>query len=48
VELWIKLDQNTIKALSEYALEAAMKPQDAILSLITNALESMGYSGVKS
>lgn len=48
VELRVKLDQDTIRALSKYALEAAMKPQDAIQYLITNALESMGYSGVES
>ena len=47
VELRVKLDQDTIRALSKYALEAAMKPQDAIQYLITNALESMGYSGVE-
>lgn len=48
VEFRVKLDQDTIRALSKYALEAAMKPQDAIQYLITNALESMGYSGVES
>jgi len=48
VELRVKLDQDTIRALSKYALEAAMKPQDAIQYLITNALESMGYSGIES
>ncbi|MBA7499599.1 Nucleoid occlusion protein [subsurface metagenome] len=43
VELRVKIDQDTNKALSKYALSEGMKREDAAQSLITDALESMGH-----
>ncbi len=42
VDLRVKLDQATNKALAKYALSEGMKREDAAQSLITDALESMG------
>lgn len=43
VEIRMKLDQETNKALAKYALSEGMKREDAAQSLITDALESMGH-----
>lgn len=43
VDLRVKLDQATNKALAKYALSEGMKREHAAQSLITDALESMGH-----